>query len=396
MTTSLLDPEVMVDPYPFYREIQHTPGIHHDPRLNAWLISRYDAVRSALSQDTLFTTAPLATRAEPVMRGRVLAQMTGSEHALKMAAIMKGISGRILTERYAPLIEKLATRLLNDAMSQDHFDLVTDFGRRFAVLATLTILGIDEEYAQQIRGWHDGITHYVTSLVSTEDERRHDIACSEHLEQFLLPFIHERRHHPDTDLLSLLCQTSNGGMTDSEVVALAINILLAATEPSDKTLTYLTYHLLTHGPDATASAHQDQAYLQDCIAETLRLHSPVQLIPRQTAQDTILDGTLIPAGETVFCLIGAANRDAAVFDHPTEFRPHRHGSGGARPFTAAAHHLAFGHGLHFCIGAAFARMQLTTAAAVLAAHLPHLRLDGNLAESGLYTRGPITLPLSHR
>lgn len=162
----------------------------------------------------------------------------------------------------------------------------------------------------------------------------------------------------------------------------------------DKTLALLFKHLIDH-PEQMARVCQDATLLPAAIAETLRYTPPVQLIPRQAEQDAVFAGTTVPAGATVFCMIGAANRDPDAFAAPDTFDIHRTDLGTARSFTAAAQHLAFGTGLHQCVGAAFARAEIETVAAMLLPLLDQVRYSPGFhyRETGLYTRGPASLSL---
>ncbi|MFD8952398.1 cytochrome P450 [Streptomyces xanthophaeus] len=183
-------------------------------------------------------------------------------------------------------------------------------------------------------------------------------------------------------------------MSDREVTALILNVLIAATEPADKTLALLFKHLIDH-PEQMARVRRDPSLLPAAIAETLRYTPPVQLIPRLAEREAEFAGTTVPAGATVFCMIGAANRDPAAFTAPDTFDIHRADLGTARSFGAAAQHLAFGSGLHQCIGAAFARAEIETVAAMLLPLLDQVRYSPGFRyrETGLYTRGPASLSL---
>ncbi|MET9612842.1 cytochrome P450 [Kitasatospora indigofera] len=194
------------------------------------------------------------------------------------------------------------------------------------------------------------------------------------MEAYLVPVIERRRRRPGADLISKLCTAEFDGiaMSDREVTALIINVLLAAVEPADKTLALLFKHLIDH-PGQLAQVREDPTLLPAAIAETLRFTPPVQLIPRQVEQDAEFGGAVVPAGATVFCMIGAANRDPEAFTAPDAFDIHRPDLGTARSFTAAAQHLAFGAGLHQCVGAAFARAETETVAALLLPLLDQVR-----------------------
>ncbi len=184
-------------------------------------------------------------------------------------------------------------------------------------------------------------------------------------------------------------------MSDTNILALILNVLLAATEPADKTLALLMYYLLNN-PLQMQDVMEDRSLLSRAIAETLRFKPPVQLIPRQLSQDTKIADRLLPKGSTVFCMIGAANRDPEAFDNPDTFNIHRPDLDVKTAFTGIARHVAFGSGIHNCVGAAFAGTEIEVVANIVLDQLQNMKLEEGFhyTESGLYTRGPVSLPLT--
>lgn len=392
---SILSEEFAADPYRHFAHLRDRAPVHYEPATDSYFLSRYRDVKRVLSDHGAFSTETLQARAEPVMRGPVLAQMTGAEHTAKRKIVVRAFTGPALHEQVQAVRTNTA-ELIAPFLPRGRVDLVNDFGKPFGVRVTLDILALDKEDWQRITAWHSGVAEFVTSIVLTPERRRHCLDCAEQLEAYLLPVIGQRRRHPGDDLISRLCTAEFDGvaMTDRDVTALIINVLVAATEPADKTLALLFKHLIDH-PDQLARVRQDPALLPAAIAETLRYTPPVQLIPRQAEQDTVFAGTTVPAGATVFCMIGAANRDPEAFTAPDTFDIDRPDLGAARSFTAAAQHLAFGTGLHQCVGAAFARAEIETVAATLLPLLDQVRHSPGppYRETGLYTRGPASLPL---
>ncbi|MGW6982223.1 cytochrome P450, cyclodipeptide synthase-associated [Streptomyces sp. NPDC054932] len=392
---SVLSEEFADAPYRYFAQLRERTPVHHEPEIDSYFLSRYEDVQRVLSDHEAFTTETLQVRAEPVMRGPVLAQMTGAEHTAKRKIVVRAFTGQALQDQIRA-IRANATELLAPFLGRGRMDLVNDFGRPFAVHVTLDVLGLDRKDWQRVAGWHSGVIEFITALTLTPERRRHCMDCAEQLEAYLLPVIQARRRRPGDDLISKLCTAEFDGiaMSDRDVTALIINVLAAATEPADKTLAQLFRHLIDH-PEQMAQVRRDPDLLPAAIAETLRCTPPVQLIPRRTRRDAVFAGTTVPAGATVFCMIGAANRDPAVFAAPDTFDIHRPDLGTARSFTAAAQHLAFGTGLHQCVGAAFARAEIETVAAMLLPLLDRVRYSPGFRyrESGLYTRGPVALSL---
>ncbi|MFJ2594338.1 cytochrome P450, cyclodipeptide synthase-associated [Streptomyces erythrochromogenes] len=392
---SVLSDEFAAAPHHFYARLREQTPVHYEPAIDSYFLSRHEDVKRVLTDHEAFTTEMLQVRAEPVMRGRVLAQMTGAEHTAKRKIVVRGFTGSALQGQIRA-IRTNAAELMDPFLPQGRVDLVNDFGKPFAVHVALDVLGLDRADWQQVADWHAGVAEFVTSLTLTPERRRHCLECAERLEAYLAPVIRQRRSRPGEDLISKLCTAEFDGVTmsDRDVTALIINVLVAAAEPADKTIALLFKHLIDH-PEQMAQVRRDPDLLAAAIAETLRFTPPVQLIPRQTQESAVLAGTTVPAGATVFCMIGAANRDPDAFADPDAFDIHRADLGTARSFTAAAQHLAFGTGLHQCVGAAFARAEIETVAALLLPLLDEVRHSPGFRyrETGLYTRGPVSLSL---
>lgn len=385
--------EFQNNPYPHYARLHSEDAIFHDRRVNAYFVGKCEDVQSILTSPD-FTTAPLLERAQPVMGDRVLAQMSGSEHASKRRTVLGGLSGRYFRERYAPMIRGISEMLLRPRMASGSLDLVNQFGKDYGVLVTLSVLGLPTDRYKEIATWHTGIADFITSLEIEEGRKAYDLACSHQLIQYLTPIVEHRLQRPGDDLISLLCIADGQGetMSVSEIVALCLNILLAATEPADKTLALLFKHLMDH-PEQLDRVRSNRDLLSAAIDETLRFTSPVQLIPRQAAVDVEISGIKIPADSIVFCMIGAANRDPKAFDAPDTFKIDRKKPEGTTSLGRVARHLAFGAGTHVCVGAAFSLLQIEITANLLLDNLRGLKYSPGFVykEVGLYTRGPASL-----
>ncbi|MEU7730513.1 cytochrome P450, cyclodipeptide synthase-associated [Streptomyces sp. NPDC040724] len=392
---SILSEDFAAAPHRSFAWLREHAPVHYEPSIDSYFLSRFQDVKRVLTDHEAFTTETLQVRAQPVMRGPVLAQMTGAEHTAKRKTFVRAFTGAALQD-HTRAVHANAADLIAPFLARGRVDLVNDFGKPFAVQMTLDVLGLDKEDWRQVAEWHSGVAEFITGIALTPERRRHCLDCAEQLEAYLVPVIEHRRRHPGEDLVSKLCTAEFDGTTmgNDEVTALIVNVLVAATEPADKTLALLFKHLIDH-PDQMARVRRDPALLPAAIAETLRYTPPVQLIPRLAQREAVFAGTTVPAGATVFCMIGPANRDPEAFTAPDTFDIDRPDLGTARSFTAAAQHLAFGTGLHQCVGAAFARAELETVAAMLLPLLDQVRYSPGFRyrETGLYTRGPAALSL---
>lgn len=394
---SVFSSEYETNPLPTFKVLREESPVHYDEEVDAYLISRYEDVKYVLKNNDIFTTKTLATRAEPVMKDRVLAQMKGHEHKGKKAAILKGMTGKYL-EKLIPIIKKRTNDIIDQNINdQKELDIVNDFGKVFAVQSSMDLLGINVNDSEKIRGWHNGIAKFITSFNLSDEEIKHSLYCSDKLEEYLMPLIKERRNSEADDLISLLHQYGNdeNKISDSEILALTLNILLAATEPVDKTLSYLFYNLSNHQSQFKAVI-KDRTLVKDAIQETLRFNSPVQLIPRQVSEDTKINGVKIYKDDVVICMIGSANRDEEAFSNPNEFNIYRRLEK-SKPFTSHSQNLSFGSGVHTCVGAALSMIQLELVTNIILDRLKDIKLKDNvLVEEGIYTRGAKELMISFK
>jgi pulcherriminic acid synthase len=224
--------------------------------------------------------------------------------------------------------------------------------------------------------------------------RAYDLACSRQLAEYLAPIVKQRQEHPGTDLISVLATADldRHRMATEDIIALCLNIVMAATEPAAKTIALLFYHLIEN-PDQLGNLQSDRSLIRAAIQETLRLTPPVQLIPRQPSKDVVLSGITIKEGSLLFCLIGSANRDSTVFKNPDAFDLHRKAEDRSGSCTSKAEHLAFGAGMHVCVGAMFAEMEIDIVTNTILDLIESIRFPDAFTyeETGLYTRGPKSL-----
>lgn len=394
---NILSTALATDPYRAFKAMRGINAPLQDSHTKAYLLVHYSQVTQVLRSPD-FTTAPLASRAQPVMGERVLAQMEGREHHTKRKAVLSQLTGRLFREQHAQSIKQIVHGLLSPLLHKGSVDLIEEFGRPYSILVTLTVLGLPVDRHEDVAFWHQGIAAYITSLTMTEAQCQFSLFCSQQLIAYLTPLVEQEMHGSATGFVARLYNATvdNYPMTTTELVALVLNILLAATEPADKTLAYLFYHMLST-PLLCARIYQDRTLLAAAIDETLRLNSPVQLIPRQAADNVRVGEMQIPKDALVFCMIGAANRDPLVFENPDIFQIDRRSKRGNHGEKISPH-LAFGSGTHVCVGAAFSTMQITLTANVIMDLLKDLHLAPGfiLREEGLYTRGPSSMVINFR
>ncbi|UYQ60893.1 cytochrome P450 [Streptomyces peucetius] len=392
----ILSPEFAADPYPVYRLMrEHRPLIWHEPT-RSYLVSRYEDVERAFKdKESVFTTDNYDWQLEPV-HGKTIVQLSGREHAVRRALVAPAFRGSDLRDKFLPAIERNSRELIDAFRHKGEADLVDSFATRFPVNVIADMLGLHKADHARFHGWYTAVVAYFGNLAGDPEVAAAGERTRVEFADYMIPIIRERRENLGDDLLSTLCAAEVDGMrmSDEDIKAFCSLLLAAGGETTDKAIAGLFANLLAD-PDQLAAVGEDRSLIDRAFAETLRFTPPVHMIMRQTSAEVTVSGGTIPAGATVTCLIGAANRDAERYRDPDRFDIFRDDLDATTAFSAAAGHLAFALGRHFCVGALLARAEVETGVNQLLDAMPDLRpADGFVPhEDGLFTRGPKYLPL---
>ena len=394
------------DPATTWRRINTsaTP-ISYDFDLDMWLIAGHDNVRAVLSDTTHFSNATTLTPITP-LTGAARALLAGVDapavavtadrpHHLRTRAILRALMPTTTArarEKWGTLVADRVDALVSDVTGQNTPDLM-HFAVMLPLHVILAILGLPRSAAGHVRAWTDDFVQLIWGNPSSETQ----IACAHSsvaLWRYCAHTVTDRADSGDygPGLIGDLLRYRNNddaNLTVAEVAALALNIVGLGWETTAGALGHALDHALSDSARWEALAH-DEHYLHLHVEEALR-HSPaVDGWLRLTIDHVTIDGVTIPAHSRCLILIGAANHDPAVYAEPELFDPHR---------SRAGQHLAFGAGPHSCIGAALARLQITTALKTLARGLPDLALaDGYLRrfKPSATLRQHVTLPVQQR
>ncbi|WP_329520764.1 cytochrome P450 [Spirillospora sp. NBC_01491] len=385
---SLLWPQFERDPYPLYRRLREEFPIVRDEPMDAWLVSRYEDVRAALT-DPRFTPRNYAWQLAP-MFGRTVMQMEGREHAGHRAFLTPAFRGKALA-RLTSSIERTAAGLAGALRGRAEADLVAGFCARLPITVVVTALGLPEGDIPLFQDWYRAGFSYMGNYRQDPATLARGLSSRDELYAYLKPHVAARRAGPGEDLLSVLCEARVEGrrLPDEMIMGFCGALLGAGGETTDKSLSSLLRSLLDD-PALLAAVRADPGLIAPAWAESLRRDPPVQIVLRQTDVEAELPSGTVPAGATVACLVGAANRDPARFTDPDRFDPHRTDGAVDREFTGAATHLSFGAGRHFCLGSRLARAEAEIGIRVLLETLPGLRWADGFApvDTGLLTRAP--------
>ncbi|MFJ9639935.1 cytochrome P450 [Streptomyces sp. NPDC101178] len=362
----------------------------------SYIVSRYEDVeRIFKDKKGEFSTENYDWQIEPV-HGRTILQLSGREHAVRRALVAPAFRGSDLRDKFLPVIERNSRELIDTFRAAGSVDLVTDYASRFPVNVIADMLGLDKSDYDRFHGWYTAVIAFLGNLSGDQEVVRAGERTRVEFAEYMLPVIRARRAAPGDDLLSVLCTAEVDGvrMSDEDIKAFCSLLLAAGGETTDKAIAAIFTNLLLH-PEQLEAVRADRELIPRAFAETLRYTPPVHMIMRQSTTEVELSGGTVPAGATVTCLIGAANRDEKRYRDPDSFDIFRDDLTATNAFSAAADHLAFALGRHFCVGALLAKAEVETGVGQLLDAMPDLRLAEGFdpVERGVFTRGPQSLPI---
>jgi cytochrome P450 len=345
----LAAPAVIADPYPAYRALRPSSPVRYlrapaDPLigraqpLHAWALLRHDDVVAALRDPGTFSSD--VSGAFNVVMKLSLLQDDPPRHTHLRRLVNRAFSPRRVTD-ITPLIRGLAASLL-DALGEGPVEVMRGYAIPLPMQVIATLLGIPREAWWTLRSWSDAVISY-TSLPQKERQQR-----LQEMYLYLREVLEDRRRRPTDDLISALVEAEIEGerLTDAEAVGFCILLLIAGNDTTTN-LIGNALHLLSERPELWRAAREDRHLIDPILEETLRFASPVQRLLRLTTRAVEVSGVTIGERELVDVFYGAANRDPAAFAEPDTFRIER----------PAAEHVAFGQGIHFCLGAPLARVE---------------------------------------
>jgi cytochrome P450 len=370
-------PGTQTDPYPAYDELRARCPVRVGSR--SAILLRYDHVRAALADPDRFSSN-VRDSDNPAFRHSPLVFDDPPQHTHVRRVLAKAFTPRRIAEA-EPWVRALAHECV-DAMAAtiERTGAPADFVEHVAdplpVRAIATMLGISTERHRDFKRWSNDRSHVTYNFRGPRTEALESaIAGVQAQHDFFLEVVRERRAAPGDDLVSALVQAEvDGDRLDDDEAAGVCSVLLSAGNLTTTRLLGSLVARLAADDDAWQHVRAGGSGARDAVIEdVLRLESPVQTPIRMTTCDVELAGTVLPKGTFVTIGIGAANRDPAGADQP---------------------HLAFGHGIHYCMGAALARLEASIVLEVLVERGPRLRLDGEARpEVGMSHRGYLGLPV---
>jgi cytochrome P450 len=393
----VLDKQFMTDPHTTYETLRQQRPVTRARMIHGlpiWLITRYDDVRAALVDPRLAKdSAGLSSVFDRVVdKNRRMpygpemsAHMLNSDppqHSRLRALVNRGFTSKsiaLLRPRIVAVAEELADAVAARLEQGEELDLIDSFSFPLPMTVICEILGVPAEHRDDFRAW----SNVVVSSAPMEERRPSFAAMAE----FLIGLIADKRAHPGDDMLSMVVAASEGDqLTENEAVSMAFLLMVAGHDTTVNLISNGTLALLRN-PDQLAELRADPSILGSAVEEFLRFDGPLNLATmRFTAEPVTIAGTEIPAGELVLVSLASANRDPDRYPRPDELDLRRGGT-----------NLAFGHGIHHCLGAALARMEGQVAFRALLDRVPPFELAAEPDElawrDSTLMRGLVALPI---
>jgi pimeloyl-[acyl-carrier protein] synthase len=387
-------PEFVADPYPTYHRLRAEDPVHQSP-LGFWVLTRYEDVVASLRDPRMikepiaaFVAARFGLPAPPLGMGLSMLDRDPPDHTRLRGLVSKAFTPRVI-EQLRPHIQQIVDGLLDRVQGDREMDLIEQFAYPLPVIVICEMLGVPVADHERFKGWGLDIARGLDAIMLPPDSpvAERSVLARRALADYFRGLITERRRAPRDDMLSGLIAAEEAGdkLSEDELLATCILLLVAGHETTVNLIGNGSLALLRH-PAELRRLREDPGLIVTAVEELLRFDGPVQRTARIPSEDVTIGGKTIGKGEMVMPFIGAADRDPAQFPDPDRLDIGR----------TENRHIAFGWGIHFCIGAPLARVEGQIAINTLLRRMPRLALATAEPQhrQSLTLRGLTSLPVS--
>ena len=377
----LLSPAFIEDPYAKLHELRDAAPVLWSSAVGGWVLTRYDDVVVTFKDTETYGNAGRMTRVlthlEPAAQERLtpfrkhyetqgLIHSDPPDHTRIRRIVLKAFTPPAI-EALRPQIQQIVDELLDAMEPRGHAELIEEFAFALPVTVLAVILGVPRSDGPRFRHWADDLLAFQGRNKPAAETLFTSQAMLIEAREYLAELIAVKRVEPDGSVLSQLVAAEAEGdkLSMDELLSTTVTFLVAGHETTTSLIGNGVLLLMQHR-DQWDAIRDDPTLVTKAVEEILRYESPVARQPRLVRQDTVLGGQPLKQGDVAFQMLGAANRDPAVFDDPDTFDIRREPN----------RHIAFGLGPHFCIGAPLSRAEGQIAFTTLARRMPNLELDG--------------------
>ena len=379
--------EIHEDPYPVYAELREHAPLYRNERLGFWALSRHADVLAAFRDSARYSnrdgvSLDPAARTPQAQATMSFLAMDPPRHTRMRALVSRGFTPRRVAD-LEPRIREIARGYLRAIVERGRCDFIGDFAARLPMDVISELLGVPEADRDRLRELADAVVHREDGMYDVPPA---GMAAAAELLGYFTEVVAERRKMPQDDLSAALLSAEIDGdrLDDAEVVGFLFLMIIAGNETTAKLLGNALYWLWRN-PEQRRAIDADPKTIPRWVEETLRYDGSTQALARTLTADVELHGERLRAGDRVVLLVGSGNRDERVFSDADRFDVRRDTSD----------MLSFGHGLHFCLGAALARLESRVALEEVQARLRGWEIDpaGLVRIHSVNVRGFAALPL---
>lgn len=381
----LTSAEFVQNPYPAFDRLRAQDAVYWSSAWNCWVVTSYDDVTTLFRDvarfsnrnrfDALFADVPSDVRSEiaPLethYTGIGLIHSDPPDHTRLRKLIHMAFTPRVIREM-RDSVQAIVERYLDKAQANGEMDALWDLAFPLPATVIAIMLGVPLDYVEKLKAWTtESLLFQATGRASESDLIRSQRALLE-MKAFLRQLVHERRQQPADDLITALVTAEDEGdkLSEDELLSTCVTLMVAGHETTTNLIANGLL-LLLRNPDVLQQIHEDRSLIPAAVEEFLRLESPIQRNRRVVAIDMEYKGHLMRKGDAVLQMLGAANRDPEQFDRPHELNIRRSPNA----------HIAFGLGIHFCLGAPLARLEAPIAFNALFDRFPNIKLATDTVE----------------
>ncbi|GAC1365335.1 MAG: monooxygenase YjiB [Ktedonobacteraceae bacterium] len=358
--------EAALNPFDYYRKMRESEPVHYDQKGKFWTLFRYEDVLRVTSDYSNFSSEQVVTSDQGIEMMRQegvneedlptesILSLDPPRHRQLRSLISQAFTPRAIT-LLAPRITQIAHEHLDAVAESGKMDIIQDLSYPLPVIVIAELLGVPVEDREQFRRWSNAVV---------DPSPRVSVSAVSEMNRYFRAIIAQRRSEPRDDMIGRLVAAEVDGekLTERELLSFCV-VLLVAGNITTTNLIGNAVLCFDEQPEVMDQLRADLSLLPSAIEEVLRYRSPVQMLARATVSDTVIAGVEIKKGQLVIPYIGSANRDKAQFPHPDVFDIRR----------SPNRHVAFGHGIHFCIGAPLARLETRIAFEALLTRFKNIR-----------------------
>ena len=387
----LVTPEFVANPYPTLHRLREEAPVYWCEAIGGWILTSYSDILASFKDTAHFSNENRLGKAMAYLSSEKQADYTPfkehyatksllhsdpPDHTRMRALISTELNVKVV-ERMRPKIQETVNGLIDSLQSAGRMDVVSELASPLPIGVIAQVLGVPRSDRHLFKVWADDLLAFQGVNKPSERDLMRAQGAIVAMRPYIRDMIEDRRRHPQDDLISRFAaaETNGGRMSDEELISTCVTLFVAGQETSISLISNTIYTLLARR-DQLEDLRRNPELLASTLEESLRYESPVSRQPRIMKGDAELRGQKLTKGEMVFQMLNAANRDPAIFRNPDEFDIRRESN----------RHIAFGQGIHFCVGAALAKTEAFIAIGTAIKRLPNLHLVDENADWDLEKR----------